>query len=157
MIIAMSAAEGQREFRFGCSLWRRAHQAIAKRCHKASHQAKHAATHRATHRLADHDTPEDKGGDPEPSNSIRPPEAGRITNAEWERVRELMPRQKPGMGQPRRNDRQVLSGILWVMETGSSWEEMPEESFGSNRTVQRRYHKWLKEGIWARIVQVLGR
>lgn len=156
MITAMSAPEGQREFRSGWSLWRRAHQAVAKRCHQASHRAKHAATPH----LADHDTPEDKGHDTDPAdlaNSIRAPEAGKITDAEWERVRELMPEQKPGMGQPRRDDRQVLSGILWVMETGSSWEEMPEERFGPNRTVQRRYHKWLKEGLWARIVQALGR
>jgi hypothetical protein len=155
MITAMSAPEGQREFRSGWSLWRRAHQAVAKRCHQASHRAKHAA-----HHFADHDVPEDKGHgtDPaDPANSIRPPEAGRITDVEWERVRELMPKQKPGMGQPRRDDRRVLSGILWVLETGSSWKEMPEERFGSNRTVQRRYHKWLKEGLWARIVQALGR
>lgn len=133
--------------------WRRAHQAVAKRCHQASHRAKHAADHH----LAEHEASEDKGHDADPTSSIRPPESGRVTDAEWERVIELMPDQKPGMGQPRRDDRRVLSGILWVLETGSSWQQMPEESFGSNRTVQRRYHKWLKEGIWARIVQVLGR
>ena len=36
MILAMAAPEQERVFRLGWSLWRRAHQAMARRCHMAS-------------------------------------------------------------------------------------------------------------------------
>ena len=41
-----------------------------------------------------------------------PIEVPALTDAQWERVEELLPRQKPGEGRPRRDDRQVLCGIL---------------------------------------------
>lgn len=153
MVAAMSATEGQREFQFGWSLWRRAHQAVAKRCHRARHQAKHATAHHAT----DDDAPGDNDLNLAPSRPIHATEAGTLTDAEFERVRVLLPEQKPGLGRPRRDDRQVLCAILWVMESGSSWYELPEEKFGPNSTAQGRYRKWLKEGLWSRIMQALGR
>jgi hypothetical protein len=36
MILAMAAPAQERTFRLGWSLWRRAHQAVARRCHMAS-------------------------------------------------------------------------------------------------------------------------
>jgi hypothetical protein len=55
-------------------------------------------------------------------------------------------------GRPRRDDRQVLCGILWVMDTGSSWRDLPEEEFGPNSTAHGRYRKWCNEGLWSGIV-----
>lgn len=153
MILAMAGPVEEREFRLGWSLFRRAHQAVAERCHKASHGAKHATGHHAT----EHDASRAREPDLAPTGPVRAKEAGLLTDTEWERVRELLPVHKPGQGRPRRDDRQVLRGILWVMDTGSSWREMPEEKFGPNSTAQGRYRKWLKEGLWSRIVQALRR
>ena len=36
MILTMAAPEEERAFRLGWSLWRRAHQAVARRCHMAN-------------------------------------------------------------------------------------------------------------------------
>jgi hypothetical protein len=44
LISAMRGPEEQREFRLRWSLFRRAHQAVAKRSHEANHSKKHAAT-----------------------------------------------------------------------------------------------------------------
>jgi transposase len=85
------------------------------------------------------------------------PKAGLLADAKWERVRDLLPTHKPGQGRPRRDDRQVLGAILWVMDTGSSWRDLPEEEFGPNSTAHGRYRKWCKEGLWSRIVETLGR
>ena len=152
MVLAMSGSEKQREFRFGWSLFRRAHQVIARRCHKKSHATKHASCHTIRR-------------EPEAPTGITPAsltarsrkEAGLLTDLQWERVRGLLPEQKPGLGRPRRDDRQVLRAILWVMDTGASWGELPEEEFGPHSTAHGRYRKWLKEGLWSRIVQALGR
>lgn len=151
MVCAMAAPEEQRNFKFGWSFWRRAHQAIARRCHRESHKTKHASLHDAR-----------RERDPTrsvPASTVASPhkEAGLLTDLEWEHVRPLLPEQKPGLGRPRRDDRQVLGGILWVMDTGASWRELPEEEFGPNSTAHGRYRKWLKEGLWSRIVEALGR
>ncbi len=153
MVLAMDAPEEQKSFKLGWSLFRRAHQAIARRCHRESHKTRHASRHDA------HREP-----DPDPTRSARTSpiarsneEAGILTDAEWERVGELLPEQKPGQGRPRRDDRQVLCGILWVLDTGASWRELPEEEFGPNSTAHGRYRKWCKEGLWGWIVQALGR
>lgn len=156
----MTAPEEQREFRLGWSLFRRAHQAVAKRSHGAAHGARYATSYHDDGRRGGHDLEPADSGEGNASTTI-PPRANRaaglLTDAQWERVRELLPRQKPGEGRPRRDDRQVLRGILWVMDTGSSWRDLPEEEFGPNSTLHGRYRKWCKEGLWPRIVEVLGR
>ncbi len=158
----MTGPEEQREFRLGWSLFRRAHQAVAKRSHEATHGARHGARH-ATHHdgggegrnLEPTDSGEGNAATRAPFRANRA--AGLLTDAQWERVRELLPRQKPGEGRPRRDDRQVLCGILWIMDTGSSWRDLPEEKFGPNSTLHGRYRKWCKEGLWPRILEALSR
>jgi Putative transposase of IS4/5 family (DUF4096) len=153
----MMGPEQQREFRLGWSLFRRAHQAVAKRSHEAAHGARHATYHDAPRRRREVDPARTSEASAPTISSHANEEAGLLTDAQWERVRETLPRQKPGEGRPRRDDRQVLCGILWIMDTGSSWRDLPEEEFGPNSTLHGRYSKWLKEGLWPRIVEALGR
>jgi transposase len=49
----------------------------------------------------------------------------------------------------------VVGGILWVMRTGSSWREMPEE-YGKWERAYRRYRLWLEQGLWKLILEALG-
>jgi hypothetical protein len=153
LVRAMVGPEEQRDFKLGWSLFRGAHQAIARRCHKESHQTKHAIRQDARGESAADPT----DAAPVATTAAHYKEAGILTDAKWEHVSELLAEQKPGHGRPRRDDRQVLCAIRWVMDTGASWRELPEEKFGPNSTAHGRYRKWLKEGLWSRIVQALGR
>ena len=126
---------------------------MAKRSHKASRINKHATDHHANDEYDDGR----RGGDPEPHRAgaagaptaltRAAPKAGLLADEQWERVRELLPVYKPGQGRPRRDDRQVLCAIVWVMDSGSSWRDLPEEEFGPNSTAHGRYRKWCKEGL----------
>ena len=78
----------------------------------------------------------------------------RPTFEHWEQLRPLLPPQKPQTGRPAADHRLVVEGMLWVVRTGSSWRELPER-FGPWPTVSSRYQRWCKEGLWARILQVL--
>ena len=80
---------------------------------------------------------------------------GRLTAAEWERVRPLLPPQKPAVGRPRHDHRAILSGILWVLRTAAPWREMPAE-FGKPNTAFVRYRLWRRQGLWQRIIDSLG-
>jgi Putative transposase of IS4/5 family (DUF4096) len=145
-VLAMTEPEEERKFHTGWSLWRRAHQAVAKRCHSARRSLQRAeetpaAVQNSTMRVIE---------------AISEPMLTPVlTDAQWERLRPLMPPQKPPTGRPRRDHRKVLAGILWVIGSDSSWRELPQEEFGPWRTVYSRYRKWRKEGLWQRLAQVL--
>ena len=146
LILAMAKPEEEREFRLGWSLWRRAHQAVAKRCHTASRKAKRDPLRERPHEI---------GRPASVTTPVSTPMAACLTDEKWEHVRPLMPLQKPPTGRPRRDHRQVLAGMLWVFGTGASWRDLPEEEFGPWRTVYGRYIAWREEGLWQRIVEVL--
>jgi transposase len=147
-MLAMAEPELNREFRMGWSLWRRTHQAVAKRCHSARRSLRWAG---GTPSAAVQDSTIMRVIEtiPEP---MRTPV---LTDSEWERLSPLMPPQKPPIGRPRRDHREVLAGILWVIGSDSSWRELPQEEFGPWRTVYSRYRKWRKEGLWQQIAEVL--
>ena len=77
-----------------------------------------------------------------------------LTDEHWEQICPLLPPQKPQTGRPAVDHRLVVEGMLWIVRTGSSWRELPER-FGPWSTVSSRYQRWYKEGLWARILQVL--
>lgn len=77
-----------------------------------------------------------------------------FTDEHWEQLRPHLPPQKPQTGRPAIDHRLMVEGMLWVVRTGSSWRELPER-FGPWSTVFSRYQRWCKEGIWARILQIL--
>lgn len=145
MLLAMAEPDKhKRAFRLGWSVWRRAHQAVAARCKKASRAAKRA--------LSQERPPGSEAGGPQ-TTALTPEEAP-LTDQGWEMVEPLIP-QRPPAGRPYNDHRTVLGGILWVARTGSSWREMPEE-FGKWERAYRRYELWLEQGLWQRILQALG-
>lgn len=84
-----------------------------------------------------------------------PAARGALTAAEWERVCDLLPPQRPSVGRPNHDHRTVLSGILWVLRTPAPWREMPA-SYGKSNTAFVRYRLWCGQGLWQQIVDALG-
>lgn len=78
----------------------------------------------------------------------------RLTDAQWERIRPLLPPQKPATGRPAVDHRLLVEGMVLVMRTGCSWRALPER-FGPWQTVVGRYRRWCQEGLWARILPIL--
>src|SRR5215204_5651727 len=77
-----------------------------------------------------------------------------LSDRQWERLRPLLPPQKPGTGRPAKDHRIVLNGILWLLRTGSPWRALPER-YGSWKTVSSRFYRWQKVGVWDRILSAL--
>lgn len=133
--LTLAADAARRAFLLRWSHWRRAHQAVAQRCHKARH-AREQAT-------------------PLPVPVLLTLPRGELSTAEWERIAPLLPPQKPAVGRPRLDHRTLLSGILWVLRTASPWREMPAQ-FGNWNTAYVRYRLWCTQGLWQRIIDALG-
>jgi transposase len=53
-------------------------------------------------------------------------------------------------------DRQVMTGILFVLKTGIPWERLPQEmGCGSGMTCWRRLRDWQQAGVWQALHEVL--
>jgi hypothetical protein len=143
LILAMSGPHEERGFRLGWSLWRRAHQAVAKRCHAAKRDLLR---------------PRPPGGaQPEPTTTAMPPlptMPSRLTDTQWACIEALLPR-NGGRGRPWREHRAVIDGMLWVHASGASWRDLPEKEFGPWQTIYYRYNRWRKEGLWQHIREAL--
>lgn len=76
-----------------------------------------------------------------------------LSDQHWEVLKELLP--PPGtQGRPRRNRRQVLNGIFWILRTGAPWRDMPER-YGPWQTAYHCFNQWRKDRTWDRILQAL--
>ena len=50
----------------------------------------------------------------------------------------------------------MLSGILFVLQTGIPWEHLPQElGCGSGMTCWRRLREWQQAGVWQRLHELL--
>jgi transposase len=74
-----------------------------------------------------------------------------LTDQEWNAIKdELPPEDKPRRGRPWVSHRMVISGILWILNAGAPWRDLPE-SFGKWKTVYNRFRRWTREGLWDRL------
>jgi transposase len=81
-----------------------------------------------------------------------------LTDELWQRIESHIPPEppKPKGGRPRVPDRACLTGILFVLKTGTPWEYLPREmGCGSGMTCWRRLRDWHTVGIWQKIWQAL--
>jgi transposase len=76
-----------------------------------------------------------------------------LTNEEWNRIKDLLPPENTGKkGRPRKNNRIMLNGMLWIARSGCQWREMPEH-YGRWQGV---FRKWRDEGVLERIFRILS-
>ncbi|MCC6464965.1 MAG: transposase, partial [Planctomycetes bacterium] len=72
-----------------------------------------------------------------------------LTNAQWARIEPLIPvkpRRADGKGRPSVSRRQALNGVLWVLQTGARWKDLPFR-YPPFQTVHRWFLKWNREGV----------
>ena len=78
----------------------------------------------------------------------------------WALIEPLLPAPKPRRsrypGRKPLDDRAVLTGILFVLQSGISWEMLPQEmGCGSGMSCWRRLRDWQAAGVWERLHEVL--
>ena len=78
----------------------------------------------------------------------------------WEFIAPFLPPPAPRRfrypGRKPLDDRQVLTGILFVLKTGIPWEDLPQEmGCGSGMSCWRGLRAWQKAGVWDRLHRVL--
>ena len=78
-----------------------------------------------------------------------------LTDDEWNRIADLLPAETTGkQGRPRKDNRMILNGMVWIARSGAPWRDLPER-YGPWETVYSRFRKWIDDGILDNIFRVL--
>ena len=59
----------------------------------------------------------------------------------------LPPERKPQGGRPGKSNREMLNAMVYWLNTGVPWRDLPER-FGPWQSVYSRFRAWTKAGVW---------
>jgi putative transposase len=84
----------------------------------------------------------------------RKPYPSDLSDAEWEKIKLLLPEANK-LGSPREVDlREILNAIFYRVDNGCKWRAMPHD-FPPHQTVYDYFRRWVKTGLWQQINQSL--
>jgi putative transposase len=86
----------------------------------------------------------------------RPAYDSDLNDAEWERIRPLIPKHPPNGRLPTIRKREIVNAIFYLNKTGCQWRSLPHD-FPCWSTVHCYYRKWRRAGVWPAIVDELRR
>ena len=78
----------------------------------------------------------------------------RLTDQQWERIRDHFPEETIADGRPGRKPtptRCVLEAVLWILNTGAQWHMLPQ-SYPNYKTVHRRFQTWCRDEVLRRVL-----
>ncbi len=81
-----------------------------------------------------------------------------VTDDLWALVAPLLPQRPPRFkgGRPPVGDREALTGILFVLKSGTPWSMLPRElGCGSGMTCWRRLRDWQQAGVWDKLHRMM--
>ena len=78
-----------------------------------------------------------------------------ISGEKREKIRGILPAErKPQGGRPVKDNRVMLNGIIYWLNTGIPWRDLPER-FEPWSSVYSRFNRWTKQGVWEKVFKSL--
>src|SRR5690242_17012121 len=77
-----------------------------------------------------------------------------ISDADWDRIKDLLPGRPGQHGGVAADNRLFVDAVLYVARTGVPWRDLPER-FGNWNSAWRRFDRWARQGVWARVMDAL--
>lgn len=77
-----------------------------------------------------------------------------LSDEQWARLEPLLPPQKPKTGRPNDDHRTIINGMLWVLNSGAPWRDLPRR-YGPVGTVSSRFYRWCRSGVWQQVLEAL--
>ena len=75
-----------------------------------------------------------------------------LSEAQWNKIKDLLPpERKPQGGRPAKSNREMLNAIVYWLNTGIPWRDLPER-FGPWQSVYSRFRAWTKAGVWENVL-----
>jgi len=75
-----------------------------------------------------------------------------LRDDQWDRIKHLLPGSAGWVGVTAVDNRRFVEAILYRYRAGMPWRDLPEH-FGGWKNVHRRFSRWAKSGVLARIFQ----
>jgi transposase len=83
------------------------------------------------------------------------PRREELSDEQWKLIEPLLPQPTTSRGRPRRDDREVLDGILWILRSGARWYDLPPR-FPPYQTCHRRFQQWVRDGSLRQVLEALA-
>jgi transposase len=77
-----------------------------------------------------------------------------LSDRAWQQLAPLLPQPPRTRGRPRRPDRLLLEGMVWIARTGAPWRDLPPR-YGPWQTVYHRCTTYRRDGVWQQVLQTL--
>ncbi len=77
-----------------------------------------------------------------------------LTDEKYESIETLFPIHTAKAGRKRKDARQMLNAILWILRTGAPWRDLPER-FGPWKTIYHYFCRWRDDGTFDLILGTL--
>ena len=61
-----------------------------------------------------------------------------LTEAQWNRIQDLLPGRKESVGRTAHDNRVFVNGVLWALRSGARWSDLPER-YGKYKSVHKRF------------------
>src|SRR5688572_15111629 len=90
------------------------------------------------------------------ASSARQPYPSDLTDAQWDKLCELLPAPKPGPQETIHDRREIIHAMLYQKRTGCQWRFLPHD-FPPWSTVKNYYYQWCGDGTFERILDILRR
>lgn len=80
-----------------------------------------------------------------------------LIDEQWALIEPLfdIPASTQTRGRPRRPDREVFNGVLWILRSGARWCDLPDR-FPQYQTCHSRFQQWVKDGRLKRVLETLA-
>ena len=81
-----------------------------------------------------------------------------LSDREWMVLEPFIPKAKhrrDGKGRPRRDPREVLNAVIWILVSGSPWYLLPKE-YPPYQTCHRYFQQWVRKGVMRKILRALS-
>ena len=85
----------------------------------------------------------------------RKPYSSDLTEEQWNQIRPLLGASKSRAGRPRRDDREVINGILFILFTSCKWKDLPHDIEAPPSTCHDRYQELKKSGVLGKIISII--
>lgn len=82
-----------------------------------------------------------------------------LTDEQWALIEALFPvkpRRADGKGRPSVSLRQALNGVLWVLQTGARWKDLPFR-YPPYQTCHRWFQTWVEQVVFKKILEALAK
>ena len=78
-----------------------------------------------------------------------------LRDDQWDKIRDFLPGRVGHVGGTAVDNRLFVNAVVYRYRTGIAWRDLPQR-YGAWKPTHKRYRRWCKSGVFARIFQTLA-